>query len=357
MGLALIVHGGAGVIAPQRYAAAREGARAAALAGWRILQAGGSALDAVQAAIMALEDNPGFNAGVGSVLTVDGRAELDAGIMDGATLEVGAVAGVSRIRQPIALARAVLASPHVLLVGAGAEQFAQEQGIALVDPSALVTPAQRARWLRGYQDGDHANIAEEEEVEVAFGDSSSDEVSDGASAATSDATATAHHPNAGGNANDTWHAKAATSAPTAAIHTDDTKHGTVGAVAVDAQGNVAAGASTGGIAAKHPGRVGDTPLVGCGYYAENSLGGVASTGHGEDFIRLLLARRALDFIGRGLSAQAAANAAITLLDERIHGSGGLILLDGQGRVGFARNTPTMAHAYICEGMASPIAGV
>jgi beta-aspartyl-peptidase (threonine type) len=131
----------------------------------------------------------------------------------------------------------------------------------------------------------------------------------------------------------------------------------VGAVAVDAAGNVAAGASTGGIAAKHPGRVGDTPLVGCGYCAENGLGGVSSTGHGEDFIRLTLARRALDYIARGLSAQAAASAAITLLDERVHGSGGLILLDGSGRVGFARNTLAMAHAYILEGMDAPIAGV
>jgi beta-aspartyl-peptidase (threonine type) len=141
------------------------------------------------------------------------------------------------------------------------------------------------------------------------------------------------------------------------VHTDAEKHGTVGAVAVDANGNVAAGASTGGIAAKYPGRIGDTPLVGCGYYAENGLGGVSSTGHGEDFIRLVLARRALDYIAAGMSAQAAASAAIRLLDERVHGDGGLILLDGHGRVGYARNTPSMAHAFIIEGMSEPFAGV
>jgi len=350
MGLALIVHGGAGAIPAERHAAAREGAREAASVGWRILLAGGSALDAVQAAIMALEDNPGFNAGVGSVLTADGRAELDAGIMDGATLEVGAVAGVTRIRQPIALARAVLTSPHVLLVGAGAEQFAEAHGIALVENSALVTPAQRARWRRGYRDGDDANVDpadEAAEATVAPGDESH---------ATGEAATRSVRTNSA-KANGARRPASVAPATDAPIHADDTKHGTVGAVAVDAQGNVAAGASTGGIAAKHPGRVGDTPLVGCGFCAENGLGGVSSTGHGEAFVRLTLARRALDYIARGLSAQAAANVAITLLDERVHGAGGLILLDGRGRVGFARNTSAMAQAYIIEGMDAPIAGV
>src|SRR5579859_2417694 len=131
MGLALIVHGGAGMIPAERYDAARAGCQAAVEAGWRVLLAGGSALDAAQAAIMALEDNPGFNAGTGAVLTVDGRAELDAGLMDGETMQVGAVAGVQRIKNPILLARAVLASPHVLLVGTGAEQFATEAALPL----------------------------------------------------------------------------------------------------------------------------------------------------------------------------------------------------------------------------------
>jgi beta-aspartyl-peptidase (threonine type) len=120
---------------------------------------------------------------------------------------------------------------------------------------------------------------------------------------------------------------------------------------------VAAGASTGGIYGKHPGRIGDTPLVGCGYYAEDGLGGVSSTGHGEDFVRLMLARRAVEYLAAGRSAQSAASAAITLLSERTSGSGGLILLDAQGRVGCARNTSAMSYAYISEGMSAPIAAV
>ena len=158
MGLALIVHGGAGAMAPDRFDAAREGCRAATAAGWAVLLAGGSAVAAVEAAIVALENNPGFNAGTGAVLTTDGRAQLDAGLMDGESLAVGAVAGVERIKNPIRLARAVLASPHVLLMGAGAEQFAREAGLPLCDPSELVTPRQYARWQAGYRAGDAVNV-------------------------------------------------------------------------------------------------------------------------------------------------------------------------------------------------------
>lgn len=336
MGLAMIVHGGAGAIARDRYDAAREGCREAALVGWRVLLAGGGALDAVQAAILTLENNPGFNAGTGAVLTVDGRAQLDAGIMDGATLEVGAIAGVERIKNPIVVARKVLASPHVLLMGAGAEQFAVESGVALCDPTELVTPRQYDRWRAGYSEGDDVHSGSALDVGTVAVDVSPNGSSNGLT----------------NNAN--GHSAPMDDAP---IHADAEKHGTVGAVAVDAQGNVAAGASTGGIAAKYPGRIGDTPLAGCGYYAENGLGGVSSTGHGEDFIRLVLARRALDYIASGMSAQAAASAAIRLLDERVHGDGGLILLDGQGRVGYARTTPSMAHAFMMEGMSQPFAGV
>lgn len=319
MGLALIVHGGAGLIPPERHAPAQEGCRKAALAGWQVLRAGGSAVEAVRAAITVLEDDPGFNAGTGGVLTKDGRAELDAGIMDGAVLQVGAVAGVTRIKNPIQLASAVLTSPHVLLVGEGAEQFAATSGIALVDNSALVTPAQRARWQHGYRQGDDVNVGEA-----------------GTLVATTDPDGIP---------------------PSDLVHSDGEKHGTVGAVAVDSAGHIAAGASTGGIGAKHPGRVGDTPLAGCGFYAEDDLGGVSSTGHGEDFIRLLLAKRAADYLGQGLDPMAAAAAAIRVLGERTNGSGGLILLDPQGRPGFARNTGSMAYAYLTEGMDAPKVGV
>ncbi len=332
MGQSIIVHGGAGSIPPERYAAAAEGCRAAALAGWRVLHTGGSALDAVQAAIIVLEDDPSFNAGTGAVLTADGRAQLDAGIMDGADLHAGGVAGLERIKNPIGLARRVLESPHVLLMGAGAEQFAAESGIALIDPAELVTPAQHARWQRGYRDGDDADAAPRPVIV---------------------APSNGNQPDTG----DHKHRANGSHAGAVPIHSDGHKHGTVGAVAVDAHGNVAGGASTGGIGAKHPGRIGDTPLVGCGYYAENGLGGVSSTGHGEDFIRLVLARRAVDLLASGHSAQAAASSAIRLLAERTGGYGGLILLDAQGRVGYARNTPSMAHAFIFDGMTEPFAGV
>jgi len=279
--------------------------------------AGGSALDAVQAAVVALEDDPSFNAGTGAVLTADGRAQLDAGIMDGQTLDVGAVAGVQRVKNPIALARRVLQSPHVLLGGAGAEDFAVEVGLPLCEPGELVTPAQFARWRQGYRSGDDVNA---------------------------DLSAPAG-------------ALELASAGLSGLVEDEHRHGTVGAVGVDADGRVVAAASTGGIAAKHPGRIGDTPLAGCGFYAEAGLGGASSTGHGEDFIRLLLAKRAVDYLGAGHSAQAAASAAIRLLGARVGGSGGLILLDGEGRVGCAHNTPAMAYAYITAGMDEPIAGV
>jgi beta-aspartyl-peptidase (threonine type) len=318
MGMAIIVHGGAGTIPEERHAAAREGCRVAALAGWQALREGGSALDAVQAAIMALENNPAYNAGTGAVLTADGHAQLDAGIMDGESLHAGAIAGVERIKNPIALARGVLESPHVLLIGAGAEQFATEAGMPLCNPRELITPAQWERWQRGYSAGDDVNLAT-----VDVGSSS------------------ASYPGL----------------PDEHVHDDGHKHGTVGAVAVDARGRVAAGASTGGIAAKHPGRVGDTPLVGCGYYAENPLGGASSTGHGEDFIRLLLAKRAVDLLGTGAGAQSAADTAIQMLGERVGGHGGLILLDVHGQVGLARNTDAMAYAFMREEMDEPEAGV
>jgi L-asparaginase / beta-aspartyl-peptidase len=326
MGIALIVHGGAGAIGPERYDAAREGCRSAATAGWQILLQGGSALEAVETAIVTMENDPGFNAGTGAVLTKDGRAELDAGLMDGSSLEVGAVAGVERIKNPIVLARSVLHSPHTLLMGKGAESFAQHCGIPLCRRSDLVTPTQYARWQNGYGSGDDVHLGSK-------GDA-------GAQPQTSGRAVTAGAP-----------------VDAEMVHADGHQHGTVGAVAVDCQGRTAAGASTGGIAAKHPGRIGDTPLPGCGFYAEDGLGGVSSTGHGEDFIRLVLARRALDFIADGLSAQAAATACIRLLDQRLNGRGGLILLDAEGRVGYARNTPAMAHAFMLPGMECVYAGV
>jgi beta-aspartyl-peptidase (threonine type) len=308
MGLALVVHGGAGVTPPERFEAARRGCGQAALAGWRVLREGGSALDAVQAAIVALEDDPTFNAGTGAVLTTDGRAQLDAGLMDGKDLDVGAAAGLERIKNPVLLARRILDSPHVLLMGQGAERFAEQQGMALCEQSDLITPARLQAWRSAYATAESRSLSA--------------------------------------------HVGPALSG--IGVGEDSEPHGTVGAVAVDAQGWIAAGASTGGFFGKYPGRVGDTPLAGCGFYAENGLGGASCTGHGEHYIRLLLAHRAVEYMAAGQSAQAAASAAMRTLGERTGGTGGIILIDSQGRVGAARNTPAMACAYLVEGMDHPI---
>lgn len=304
---AIIVHGGAGNIPPdlvERYAA---GCKEAALVGWGILQTGGSALDAVEAAVRSLEDNPYYNAGTGAGATEDGKIELDAGIMDGHTLDVGAVASVELIKNPISLARKVLESPHVLLVGRGAQQFAQEQGIALCRAEDLMIGPRYERRL-----------AEESQR-------------------------TQYNP-------------AGTSSPQDIAQRSDEKHGTVGAAALDWAGRLAAGTSTGGVPNKHPGRVGDSPLVGCGFYADDNAA-ISCTGHGEDFIRLLIARRAADFVARGDHARDAAEAAIAVLAAKAKGVGGLIVVDRLGNIGFAWNSQAMAYAYMIEGMDEPIAGV
>jgi len=298
MPIAIIVHGGAGTASPERSEILQAGCKEAALVGWRILQEGGSALDAVEAAVRSLEDNPSYNAGTGACLNSDGNIELDAGIMDGQGLHVGAIAGVERIKNPISLARKVLESPHVLLVGRGAEQFAQEQGISQCTLEELVTERQYKIW-------------QEQQAQE----------------------------------------------PQQAQPSD--KHGTVGAVALDASGVLAAATSTGGIRNKYPGRVGDSPLVGCGFYADE-YAAVSCTGDGEDFVRLLIAKRAADVVGNskgGQTAREAAEAAIAVLGAKSTGTGGMIVVDRKGNVGFAWNSRNMSHAYIIEGMEEPVSGV
>ena len=297
MPIAIIVHGGAGDLVPERRVIVETGCKEAVLVGWRVLLAGRSALDAVEAAVRALEDNPQFNAGTGACLNSDGNIQLDAGMMDGARLQVGAIAGVERIKNPISLARRVLESPHVLLVGSGAEQFALEQGLSQCTLEELITERQYAIW-REEMAGHETGPAQER----------SDE------------------------------------------------HGTVGAVAIDMSGALAAATSTGGIHNKYPGRVGDSPLVGCGFYADE-YAAVSCTGHGEDFVRLMIAKRTADAVTRGLSAREAAQSSIAFLGEKATGTGGLIVVDWHGNVGFAWNSKNMSHAYIMAGMAEPIAGV
>lgn len=312
MPIAIIVHGGAGNIAVERRAAAHAGCQEAARLGWRVLQNGGSALDAVEAAARSLEDNPLFNAGTGACLNRDGRIELDAGIMAGHTLQVGAIAGIECIKHPITVARRVLESPHVLLISGGAQEFAQEQGIPFCDPEDLITDYQYSQWQR--------LLAEEEAQD---------------------------------NREPRYHRREFRSISSGNSGTQpEEQHGTIGAVAIDSDGNLAAATSTGGIHNKYHGRVGDSPLVGCGFYADENAA-ISCTGQGEDFIRLLIAKRAADFVARGDTARTAAEAAIAVLGAKANGTGGLIVVDRLGNVGFAWNSQHMTYAYMCEGQEEP----
>jgi L-asparaginase / beta-aspartyl-peptidase len=277
---ALIVHGGAGAD-PGGREELRGGMRAAVAAGWRALAEGGTALDAVEAAVRSLEDHPRFNAGRGSVLTAAGTVETDASIMEGDQLRNGAVAAVSGVRNPISLARQILeAGRHSLFAGPGALARARELGVPLCDPTELVTEHQRRRL--------------------------------------------------------------------AALQA-----GTVGAVALDRLGTIAAATSTGGMAGKLPGRVGDSALIGCGTYAESTLGGVSCTGDGEAIIRVTLARRALDILKSVGEPGHACEVALSVLVEEGRGQGGLILVDWRGRVGWARSTILMPVGYMSPAHAEP----
>ena len=310
MPIAIIVHGGAGDIVPERRDIVQAGCKEAALAGWRVLQAGGSALDAVEAAVRALEDNPEYNAGTGACLDRDGNIELDAGVMDGRALQVGAIAAIERIKNPVTLARRVLESEHVLLIGRGAEQFAREQGIEQCAAEELITERQYLIWQAARETEEPRHFRRE---------------------VGSTGSSTSKEANA-------------------------EKHGTVGAVALDMSGALAAATSTGGIHDKYPGRVGDSPLVGCGFYADEHAA-ISCTGQGEDFVRLLIAKRAADFAASGLTAREAAQSAIAVLGAHATGTGGLILVDRKGDVGFAWNSLNMAHAYMMDGLDEPVAGI
>ncbi len=284
---AIAVHGGAGALDDSGTsglgpdAPRCEGVGRAAAAAWELLRRGGSALDAVTLAASMLEDDPTFNAGTGATLTATGQVELDASLMDGATLAAGAVACVRDVKNPVLLARAVLEhSGHVLLVGEGASGYARESGIPAWPNERLVTPHQRARF---------------------------------------DAARGVKPVAAGG--------------------------GTIGAVARDARGHLAAATSTGGTFLKRPGRVGDSPLIGAGTYADDRLAAVSATGEGERIIRVTLARHVADLVGAGRSAGEAAEAGIRVLGERVRGSGGVIVVGPVGVPGFAFNTPAMARAW------------
>ena len=311
----LLVHGGAWAIPAEAEADHLNGVRNALEAGYAVLSRGGSSLDAVQAAVTVLEDDPTFDAGRGSFLTSDGRVQMDALLMDGGRMKAGGVACVERLCNPIQAARLVLErSPHVYFVADGAEQFAHAHGMALIDNSELVLDRERERLA-------HAKRREA----AGFGD----DTFSGVDTPLRDdkSPETAFQAALGSPQND-----------------DPTKfsHDTVGAVALDAQGNLAAATSTGGTLNKTPGRVGDSSLIGCGCYADNLSAAVSLTGWGEPIMKLVLGKWAVDRVASGATPQQAATEAIDYLYTRLGGHGGIILLGPDGSIGLAHNTPRMS---------------
>lgn len=278
MNPSLILHGGAGAQDPSLRDARLQGLRRAFDAAWTIMQHDGAALDAAVCAVVELENEPVFNAGVGSCLTEDGDIEMDASVMEGSTFRVGAVGAVRTVRNPILLAKALMATErHVFLVGAGAERFARTQGFPVATRAELMTERQFQRWRTAQTKGEP---------------------------------------------------------------------GTVGAVALDKAGHLAAATSTGGIFNKQAGRIGDSPIIGAGTYADDTLGASSATGQGEAIIRTTLTRTAVEFLRGGKDPMPAAKMAIEVLKKRTGGEGGLVLIDPFGRVGYAYNTPAMSLAFV-----------
>jgi L-asparaginase / beta-aspartyl-peptidase len=285
----LVVHGGAWAIPDDMVEAHLNGVRNAIAAGWQAMSKGGAALDAVEEAVVVMEDDETFDAGRGSFLNRDGKVQLDAFIMEGSTLRGGGVGGVERLRNPIRAARKILSeSPHVYFVAEGAERFAAEHGITLCDNEELVIPREVER-LREFQ------------------------------------------------------ARAAKDAPD--LFAPTISHDTVGAVALDRDGNIAAATSTGGTLNKAPGRLGDSSLIGCGCYADNESAAASLTGWGEPIMKLVLAKWSADRVLAGNAPEWVSLEAMNYLKARVNGHGGIILLDAKGRLGIAHNTPRMAWSF------------
>ncbi len=307
----LVIHGGAGTIlksnmTPEREAAYRAALTQALQTGHAVLKNGGSSLDAIEATIKVLEDSPLFNAGKGAVFTSEGTNELDAAIMDGATLKAGAIAGVKRIKNPISLARLVMGkSPHVMMVGEGAEIFARQNGIEWVDPKYFYT---EERWKQL----EEAKRKEKQQNDPAA------------------------KPDA-----------AKPDRKTSSLISDDKKFGTVGAVALDKNGNLAAGTSTGGMTNKKFGRIGDAPIIGAGTYANNRTCAVSATGHGEFFIRSVVAHDISALMEyRGLSLKEAADLVVMNKLVKMGGEGGIIAIDKDGNIAMPFNSAGMYRGYV-----------
>jgi beta-aspartyl-peptidase (threonine type) len=288
MSWAIIVHGGAHPVADHKIDASDRACLAAVDAGAAILERGGSALDAVEAAIRVLEDDPVFNAGYGSALNADGEVENDAALMEGEKLAAGAVASIRGVRNPISAARKVMETEHVLLSGEGARRFAEQSAVELCEPNELIHENQRGEW------------------EASKKTRGSD---------------------------------------------------TVGAVAMDTRGTFAAGTSTGGLMHKRPGRIGDSPLVGLGLYADNAAGGVSMTGDGEMIMRMALAHRVTNSMCNGADADRASEEAIAAMERRVGGEAGCIAIDRHGQIGQAHNTSHMPTGWRTSEMPAAAASV
>ena len=304
---ALVIHGGAGTIlkkdmTPEAEKAYKESLEKALLVGYEILSKAGTALDAVEATVRLLEDNPLFNAGKGAVFTHDGKIELDAAIMNGKNLAAGAIAGVTTIKNPVSAARRVMEkSGHVLLIGKGAEQFASEQSLEIVDPAYFYTEDRWKSLQKQLMDDSLKMQMQRDTMQRKL-----------------------KQP---GN--------------------NDSKYGTVGAVALDMQGNLAAATSTGGMSNKKFGRVGDVPIIGAGTYANNASCAVSCTGWGEFFIRLVVAKSVSDLLEyKNYSLQKAAEEMIMKRVPQLGGDGGLIAVDKNGNIAMPFNTSGMYRGYI-----------
>lgn len=292
----VLVHGGAGATSKRRINAKLKGVKKAASCGYDALKRGGSAIDAVEAAIRSFESDPVFNCGIGSALNVQGEVEMDASIMNGKTLASGAVSCVKDVKHTISVARAVMEkTPHTLIVGEGAIKFANEIGAEHAPPGSLVTKEAQAGLEKFIKGGGKVFAPEVEEDDPS------------------------------------------------------TEGGTVGCVAIDAQGNIAAGTSTGGLTGKRAGRCGDTPILGAGTYADNCSGGASATGDGESISRVCLTHTIITGLDQNYGPVTAVRKAIAKLEDRLQQEAGAICLNRFGEVGIAFNAPMMSWAYVRAG--------
>jgi len=301
--ISLVVHGGAWDIPDDLVEAHREGVHRALKAGWSILHKGGTAVDAVESAIMMMEDEDTFDAGRGSFINAAGEIELDASIMNGKTFQAGAVAAVQNVKNPIRLARKIMEeSEHILLVGMGATRFAREHGVRTCGQDDLITNRELERWreAQGRKQYSTKEAFRRKKVPV----------------------------------------------------------DTVGAVALDHHGNLASGTSTGGTPNKYPGRVGDSPLIGCGTYADNSVGAVSTTGWGEAMIKVVMAKTVIDLMDRnGGDPDKAVRDGLKILERKADGYGGLIAINNEGQIGISYNTPRMARALMTSELKAPLIAI